>query len=137
MNQRERAWLLAASLLLGACGTPVVGSDSGSDVVMDTRPTCTADQMVCNSTCVSVQTDRNHCGACGTVCAGGQVCRAGSCEIECPSGQARCSGACVTLSGDRSNCGACGTMCPAGQVCSAGACATTCASGLTDCMGSC
>jgi hypothetical protein len=129
-----RNGMLAAAWALAACGSPVVG---GGDSGRDASVSCDGGQLVCGARCADPQTDNLNCGACGTVCPGGQSCRMGRCEIQCPSGQTVCNGACVSLQADRANCGACGTSCPEGQVCSMGRCATSCGAGLTDCMGSC
>jgi hypothetical protein len=143
MKNTLQHWLAAgsAAALMAACGAPVVGGngDAGSDVVMDTGPICdaSANTRVCNGQCTDTSTSRDHCGMCGRVCPGGQVCSNGSCTTECPSGQTLCNGACVTLAADNGNCGMCGNACGAGLVCSMGMCQTSCGAGLTNCMGSC
>jgi formylglycine-generating enzyme required for sulfatase activity len=40
---------------------------------------CAAGETLCPSGCVNVQTDRNHCGACGRVCGAIEACVAGVC----------------------------------------------------------
>ena len=88
--------------------------------------------------CADVQTDRLHCGACGNVCAMGQICRNARCEAACPEGQSACGGRCVNLQGDDANCGACGTPCGNGFVCIEGRCRVSgCAQGNTVCGGRC
>ncbi len=91
----------------------------------------------CDGTCVDLQVDSRNCGACGTVCGGGQVCVGGACKATCPSGQQACGGKCVSLQTDRANCGACGAACAAGRVCDMGACGITCSAGRTNCDGDC
>jgi hypothetical protein len=52
----------------------------------------------CRGTCVDIQTNAEHCGACNTVCSGA----ASTC----------CGGTCTEL-GTMSNCGGCGDICMA------------------------
>jgi hypothetical protein len=105
----------------------------------------------CGGVCVNLATDRNHCGACNTLCPdlGGLVCAAGRCG--CPSGSTDCSqapnvpqgveGYCADLRSNADNCGACGFSCATGETCDGGRCrgtgAAQCAGGLTDCDGTC
>jgi len=49
---------------------------------------CSTGLTACNSTCTNVQSDPSNCGACGTVCAAGQVCNAGQCMGSFPNGAA-------------------------------------------------
>jgi hypothetical protein len=102
---------------------------------MDLGPSCAAPSRICGDRCVDVQSSREHCGACGTACAAGQICVAGACQTTCPTGQTVCGAACATLRTDVANCGACGNACPAGQVCSDGACALVCGAGFSVCGG--
>ncbi|MBL8954796.1 MAG: hypothetical protein JNK82_28720 [Myxococcaceae bacterium] len=37
----------------------------------------------CDGTCVDLQADSRHCGACGTTCRAGSVCRDGQCAVSC------------------------------------------------------
>lgn len=94
---------------------------------------CPSGQVVCNGSCVDVRSDRRHCGACGSACAGDMTCTAGTCA--CPSGRAFCLGACRDLSTDNDHCGACFRECTGGQQCSGGVC--RCASGRTLCGSTC
>ncbi|MEZ4411031.1 MAG: MXAN_6577-like cysteine-rich protein, partial [Polyangiales bacterium] len=94
---------------------------------------CPAGQTACGSACVNIRADDNNCGACGTVCSGGESCMSGACA--CPAGQCSCGGACVNVRTDNNNCGACGNACGAGQSCSNGVCA--CPPGQTLCSGAC
>nr|MBK7066951.1 hypothetical protein [Deltaproteobacteria bacterium] len=41
--------------------------------------TCPPGQLVCARRCVDPQRDAAHCGACGSACAGGQMCSSGVC----------------------------------------------------------
>jgi hypothetical protein len=114
---------LAAALLAGACtsGTSVVGgNDGGLDAAVDVS--CTAPQTACGATCVDLQANPDHCGACGTRCARTEACVMGRCALACPGGQTACNGRCIDLATDRANCGACGNVCATGQVCAMGRC---------------
>jgi hypothetical protein len=119
-------------------GAPKDGSSSGDGASSDGA----------SDGCVPSPNDPKNCGACGVVCAAGQLCsNAGKCE--CPPYQGFCAGSktCVPVANDPNNCGACGKQCLANEVCSAGACvpaATGCIPGpaggqpgLTACSGSC
>ena len=77
---------------------------------------------VCGQICVDTATDVANCGACGTACAAGQVCSAGTCATTCQAGLNVCGGSCRDLQTDAANCGACGTACILGQSCIAGVC---------------
>jgi hypothetical protein len=89
---------------------------------------------------ISTNTDNANCGACGRVCAAGQVCAAGACTTTCAAGTTNCSGDCVNTSTDPRHCGACGRACALANVavnaCSGGACVIGgCATGFGDCDG--
>jgi YVTN family beta-propeller protein len=70
-------------LALAACGSK--------------EKTCAADERLCGNTCVSVQTDALHCGACGNACGTGEACQAGACTqcaASCTGGQC-VAGTCI------------------------------------------
>jgi hypothetical protein len=82
-----------------------------------------------------LQTDANNCGACGTRCATGFSCCAGtcidpktnaancgSCGMKCGSGLSCCSGGCVNETSSGQSCGACGVNCGNSGAC----CGSTC-----------
>lgn len=99
-------------------------------------PGCGNGETRCGETCVDTMSDAAHCGACGTGCAAGQVCRDGTCAATtngCPAGQTPCAGGCVDLATDNSNCGQCGRVCLSGAACAGGGCG--CVAGLTYCAG--
>jgi hypothetical protein len=86
---------------------------------------------------VNPASDPANCGACGTACAAGQVCAAGTCALVCPPGTTDCGGACTILDFDPGSCGACGNVCPgapnATAVCSGGTCALLCGEQFQNC----
>jgi len=114
---------------------------------------CPVGQINCGGTCIVPGTDRDHCGAsgncllanAGAVCAAGQVCTSGACQVSCPGGQINCTGTCIVPGTDRNHCGATGDCqagnsgdaCTSGQVCSLGVCQVSCQAGLTNCSGTC
>jgi len=74
----------------------------------------------------NLQTNAQHCNACGAACAAGFVCQAGRCvcdsNSDCASGQSCCNGACVDTRTSTTHCGGCGTVCGSGQSCCSGSC---------------
>lgn len=71
---------------------------------------CDAPLTVCSPTvCANLDSDPQHCGTCGNVCATGEACISGLCA--CPVGTVPCSGTCTSLNTDPKNCGACGNDC--------------------------
>jgi hypothetical protein len=80
----------------------------------------------CARSCVDLASDPSNCGACGSVCSGGQVCADGLCG--CPAGTMYCtapgtiSAGCFNLDASPSHCGSCGQSCDPGLVCRAGGC---------------
>ncbi|MFO0653229.1 MAG: hypothetical protein U0326_43820, partial [Polyangiales bacterium] len=104
-------------------------------------PDCTAGETLCMTAatgdagaslrCVSLQTSRENCGACGTACGRDQVCTGGVCTFMCTGTTTECMGAadmdagtsgryCAELQTDRLNCGACGNTCQEGYTCQDG-----------------
>ena len=84
------------------------------------------------SYCASLDSDRNNCGNCGSVCPTGscmdgqclcgedsQLCDGECVENGCVCGEGRtyCGGFCVDLTGDPTHCGDCRTTCPPGETC--------------------
>jgi hypothetical protein len=60
--------------------------------------TCPTGKTACNGACADLTVDATHCGACGTVCAFGEICQASacsSCASTCPSVRGCIAGACL------------------------------------------
>lgn len=83
--------------------------------------TCAFGATACgaDNTCADTDFDANNCGACGTVCAAGELCLEGGCV--CRPGLIRCAGVCVDTDTDPSHCGGCGMSCN-GKACVDGDC---------------
>jgi hypothetical protein len=127
----------------GACidgigGTCASQAGCSQGECRDGRCQCAADQILCNSGCVSY-TDPNNCRGCGNVCATGtgRVCTVNGCVCDPQSAfPDECNGTCVNKANDRTNCGFCFNTCGRlDQVCNAGVCG--CPAGQMDCNGSC
>ncbi|TNE46694.1 MAG: hypothetical protein EP343_22530 [Deltaproteobacteria bacterium] len=108
------------------CKTPLV--DENCDGVANdgcsNASLCPAEQPnVCDDSCVNLQSDKGHCGACNNACGPQQRCEQGVCV--CPTGQTLCDGSCVLLSDDAKHCGACGQFCGDGKLCCDGQCVDT------------
>ncbi len=82
-------------------------------------------------TCVRLERNDQHCGACGNACLQSQFCNDGVCTT-CLT---QCSGVCADFNWQNINCGGCGRVCPNGQACNEGVCGP-CPSG-TLCNGVC
>lgn len=63
---------------------------------------CAAAESACGDTCVNVQQNPSHCGACDVACASDSVCIAGACRVACP---ATCNAA--PTAGEDPSCAAC------------------------------
>ncbi|HEX4627805.1 MAG TPA: MXAN_6577-like cysteine-rich protein, partial [Gemmatimonadales bacterium] len=124
--------LAAVAAVFVACASGNGPSFTGGDASTACDP---GHPLTCQSGCVDPQTDGANCGGCGTVCAVGTTCKAGTCT--CANGQASCGTACVNTQTDPMNCGKCSMACPMGQVCSNGACKGSCDMGLTMCGAMC
>jgi hypothetical protein len=95
---------------------------------------------------INVASDKNNCGACGTVCSAANMasvsCSGGSCNGACQAGFADCNGnkasdGCESnISSDHNNCGACGNVCSSNNIaslCVGAACSGACNAGFADC----
>lgn len=115
-----------------ACACLGVYRDCGlgtacQQLTSDTVICCPSGTTLCSGACVDLQTDVNHCGACGSVCGTANTtavsCSAGTCQLTCKEivpGRAQfanCDGDPSTgceadlFGGDPNNCGSCGAVC--------------------------
>ena len=53
---------------------------------------CPIGETMCSDTCVDTSTDVNHCGACNSVCAPGNICVNGQCQSTCIPSTEVCDG---------------------------------------------
>jgi stigma-specific protein Stig1 len=115
------ACIVVAATVASSCGKS--GERSGDREANHVAETCpAAGQHMCNGTCVSMQGNPDHCGACGNVCSAAQVCLSTGCAGSCPEPLSACDRRCVDRSRDSANCGRCGHTCEAGNGCLDGAC---------------
>jgi hypothetical protein len=82
---------------------------------------CHTGAACCNGICTDLDSDANNCGACGYVCAAGNVCVNGSC-VACIFPAIACGGVCVVPTSDPNNCGGCGVQCGPAEACINGFC---------------
>lgn len=77
----------------------------------------------CGGDCVDISRDSDNCGACGTTCADGKICRilTDGFGCGCDYSETECNGTCADLLRDPNNCGECGNVCASGR-CSNGVC---------------
>ena len=138
-SRRQALGLLATTATLGWRPARAIAAQA--------EPACEAGLTYCAeaAACVDLQTDLNHCGACGAVCESQLVpvaCRGGECvRANCPEGIEYCGAVdgCRDLATDPAHCGACQNPCASG-VCSGGACAPSgngCPEGEIACDGVC
>jgi hypothetical protein len=91
----------------------------------------------CGGTCVSLDIDSQHCGACDKACAAGQICTGGACKVSCATGQKVCGAACIDVRHDPKNCGDCSHACGDAEACVQGVCVQTCQAPNLSCDGGC
>lgn len=113
----------------GAAGGGMTTGTGGAGECLEGTADCNGDPA--DGCEVSLKSDPNNCGACGTVCQGGggvpPVCSFGECKLDCAVGQGDCdmnaaNGCETNLLDDSQNCGGCGLSCM-GSPCVSGACA--------------
>ncbi len=136
---------LDTDLRCGACGTRCEGATPVCDGLTRQCATgCSAGQTRCAGSCVDVQTNRDHCGACDQRCAlanATAACVAGACAIAtCNEGFADCdrnpSNGCEVTLGSAANCTGCGAACSGATPFCAGrtlGCSDGCSGGSTRC----
>jgi len=73
-------------------GPASTGSTTFSSTATGTGggPGCAPATTSCKNGCTDLESDPDNCGACGTVCAPGEVCSVGQCAVTCLGGS--CSG---------------------------------------------
>jgi hypothetical protein len=130
------AALLGAGISAVGCGDDGKGGGSAG---AGGAGACPEGQELCGDECVTLASNRDHCGACGQACEGGTVCEEGSCVASCSTNRTECDGGCVDVQTDPDHCGACGNECAfasADGACVAGECAfVRCQEGFSDCDG--
>jgi len=146
----KRRWMLAMGMLsLALLWTACTAADDPGAGGDDDADGCPPGSTDCAGDCVDLQSDRDHCGACGETCADDQNCVDGECvdcADECGSpGETDCAaapdnGVLVCSNYDEDSCLEWGgyTECPADEVCADGACGPDCVDecttpGETDC----
>ncbi len=73
-------------------------------------PLCGSGLVQCGGQCVSLLTDGQNCGTCGTPCPANSTCTGGRCI--CNGSLTMCDNACVSLATDVDHCGSCPNACP-------------------------
>ena len=104
-----------------------VGPEASLDAQPDAGPCDGASLTACvyatETVCADLSSDRNNCGACGSVCP--TTCVNGACvdggvvqdapDASCTAdGETLCSSGCAVTATDPNNCGACGNVCMSG-----------------------
>ncbi len=132
----------------GGAGTGGAGTGGAGDAGVDSGPTCTSSQKLCDGMCVATSDPAygcslTFCTPCGDYANAMAACSAGACALgACNTGWSNCDGdmtnGCEANTGtDPSNCGACGAACVVPNAtanCTAGICGVgMCMAGWTDC----
>ena len=73
---------------------------------------CSGGTVACGGACIDTKVDPSNCGACGKVCAKGELCSAGTCATSCGADLTECGGdagvdLCISTKTDNANCGNC------------------------------
>ena len=135
----ERAELLAAGIVGGACGNATPPCAPGTEECRGGRVVCEGGTGPAAEACNGADDDCDGRVDDGATCPGDQACEAGACR--CPGLLPEdCGAQCVDPGTDPDNCGGCGNRCGDDEVCSGGRCVPRdepCAAGLTRCGGSC
>ncbi len=118
-NFWQVVFLSGAGLALGCTS----GSEDGGGKDAPQTQDCTTGYSDCGGICADLLGDGQNCGACGTSCAEGQVCSAGTCQASCTEpGRTHCETSCVDVQTNPTHCGGCGVACSNGQTCQGGTC---------------
>ncbi|MBK7580467.1 MAG: hypothetical protein IPI67_09710 [Myxococcales bacterium] len=123
--------------LLAVLSCSLIGSDVEHFSEGGGKNKCPNGLLSCGGQCVDSLSSPANCGACGKVCATGQVCDNGACSGSCSSAKTNCDSACVDLTKDPLHCGDCALACNAGETCASGTCSLECFPGQTACSSSC
>lgn len=135
--------------------TQTTPASAGPAAAGTTAGTCPTGLWPCGGSCVDPGSDRNNCGACGTVCPSIGICQNGRCvlattsvvatttgtvapDLSCSRDEMACNGSCVDIFTDKKNCGVCGRSCKADEFCVDARCGPACMNnGTSLCSGSC
>jgi len=131
----------------GGAGGSNVGGTGGTGGTGGSPPcggTCNVGDSCCDNTCLSTQSDPNHCGSCTNAClttekcclgscaecckkedcpTGDHTCESGVCKLNCALPKKKCDDVCTDLDSDPKNCGSCANDCLFGHECVGGKCA--------------
>ena len=136
-----RAWIVAVAVVfVAACsagadrgrggpvdGGPGVDASAAADGGGGDAGPCGPGATLCGGMCIPTSGDRMNCGACGHVCAAGEVCSEGACGTTCTgTASTRCGDECVDTMIDPAHCGTCDTACDTGLFCTGGHCMLSC-----------
>ncbi len=116
----------------GTGGTGAGGTGGGLGGFGGEAVHCPAPQLLCAGECVTVSSNRDHCGGCDAPCDDGELCVSGECELSCSPGLLACSNSCIDPRYDPEFCGATycddtgtdGVECSSSQACVIGECRT-------------
>ncbi len=129
-----------AELSAWSAGAPLCAAGGGADcqpasVVVEFTADCPAGLTACGDGCVDTDSDPDHCGGCGRVCAyphAEGLCSDGACSLgPCDLGWGDCNrqaadGCEQDLAEDQNHCGSCDHACQPGQSCEQGICTSDC-----------
>ena len=123
-----------------ACAIALTLACTQAGKTNQTVVTCPTGAAYCSGSCSSLATDASNCGACGHVCAIGEVCSGGTCTtptLPCAGALQACGGVCTDVSSSRADCGACGHVCALHEDCVSGLCTLRCQADLALCGTAC
>jgi hypothetical protein len=138
-STKEPQTAVDAGLEVDATAPDASGVNTGS------APLVCDQGVMCGGSCVDLQQNPEHCGACDRPCPsvdhGQAACSSGTCALACDDGYTRCGDRCYRLSSDTSHCGSCTFSCPSeinsDVACVEGKCQTSCNPGARECGGEC